>query len=113
MSVTLIVKIILVIIGGVFTFLGGDVAKKIGKYLVTNHIDKIAFEGVHMAEDYFKKFSGQTKFKHATEYVAKRLKKLHIKGVDAGDIESAVSSAYNKAKHSIKDAVKEEKESED
>lgn len=111
MDLTLIIKILFVVIGAVFTFLGGNVAKEVAKYLVSNHLDKLALQAVHMAEDYYKKFKGETKFRHAVEFVAKRLKKLHI-NIDEDDIESAVSSAYNKAKHSIEDEIEDQKDDE-
>lgn len=89
------------IIDAVLTLLGvgatgfiGYVCRAIVKFVVSKHIAGLAKEAVRFAEDAYKKYQGDTKLKHACQWLSDELAHYHIK-VSENRIEGAVRAAYN------------------
>ncbi len=88
------------IIDAVLTFLGitgtgvaGYAIRAIVKYIINRHIQMLALQAVHYAEDVYKAGGGDLKLKHACDWLSRMLKRHHIK-VDEAEIEGAVRAAY-------------------
>lgn len=88
------------IVTGLMAFLGiagtgimGYIARAVVKFIIQKHLEAVALQSVHYAEDACKFLSGSGKLKEACEWVSNRMKKYHIK-IDEAQIEGAVRAAY-------------------
>lgn len=98
-----IIDAVLAAMGVAGTGILGYLVRAVVMFIVSKHLETLARQAVHFAEDAYKELGGADKLEAASEWVAKRLRKLHIK-IDAEDVREAVQGAYN--------AVKEEFENE-
>ena len=88
-----IIDAVLTLLGVAGTGIFGYAARAIVKYIISKHIQVLALQAVHYAEDAFSAMGGEVKLKNACEWLSSMLNKYHIK-IDEAEIEGAVRAAY-------------------
>lgn len=95
-----IVEVVWSLLGITGTGIVAYVARGIVKYIISHHLEFLSKQAVLYAEDAFEKYRGETKLKHACEWVSQQLAHYHIK-VSESQIEGAVRAAYTEFKNDI------------